>query len=115
MTRRRIAFAMATAATGTGVFLSMLAGWQRGGTLPERLAWVAIGVMLVVSAHLLPALASNAPSTVRAVAGLLWVACMATACFGHATFFLIAQQHAGIQRAETIGAVTTSAVDRSLT
>ncbi len=115
MTRRWIAFAMATAATATGISLSMLAGWQRGGSLAERLAWVAIGVVLVVSAHLLPALASNSPSTVRAVAGLLWACCTATACFGHATFFLFAQQHAGMERAETVSAVTASAVDRSLT
>jgi hypothetical protein len=93
----------------------MLAGWQRGGSLTERLAWVAIGVVLVVSAHLLPALASNSPSTVRSFAGLLWACCMAAACFGHATFFLFAQQHAGAQRTETVVATTAAASDRSLT
>jgi hypothetical protein len=79
--------------------MSVLAGWQRGGDLPERFVWVAIGVVLVVCAHLLPALCRSAPWSVRGVGMLLWVACMATACFGHATFFVLAQQHAGERRA----------------
>jgi hypothetical protein len=48
-------------ATGTAICLSVLAGWQRGGSLAERLVWVAIGVVLVVSAHLLPALVRESP------------------------------------------------------
>lgn len=48
--------ALAISATATALSLSVLAGWQRGGTWPERLIWIAIGVVLVTSAHLLPAL-----------------------------------------------------------
>lgn len=54
MTNRRWAFALAIAATGTAITLSVLSGWQRGGSIPERLVWVAIGIVLVASAHLLP-------------------------------------------------------------
>lgn len=32
---------------------------QRGGWLAERLVWVAIGIVLVADAHLLPALAAR--------------------------------------------------------
>ncbi|WP_306173027.1 hypothetical protein [Ralstonia pickettii] len=77
-------------ATGTAICLSVLAGWQRGGSLAERLVWVAIGVVLVVSAHLLPALVRDSPYRMRAIAGVLWATCMVTACYGHATFFLLA-------------------------
>lgn len=103
----RPAFLLAIGATSTAVSLSILAGWQRGGSLAERLAWVAIGVVLVMSAHLLPALVRAWSPVGRGVACLLWIACMATTCYGHATFFLLAQRHAGEQRA----AVAVSATD----
>lgn len=78
----RLAFVLAVGATATALSLSVLAGWQRGGSLPERVVWVAIGVMLVVGAHLLPALVRDAPWRVRTTGGLLWVACLATTCYG---------------------------------
>jgi hypothetical protein len=101
---------LAVGATGTAVCLSVLAGWQRGGSLPERLVWVAMGVVLVLSAHLLPALVRTASFHVRCVATALWAASMATACYGHATFFILAQQHAGSARA---AAVTTTVTPRT--
>ena len=111
----RWSFVLASAATATAICLSVLAGWQRGGWLPERLVWVAIGVVLVVSAHLLPAFARSASRVVRSVAWVLWGGCMATACYGHATFFLLAQQHAGERRAAAVIVAVTSAPHRSLT
>lgn len=95
----RTVFMLAVGATGTAVSLSILAGWQRGGSLAERLVWVAIGVVLVMSAHLLPALVRSRSLAGRSIACLLWIACMATTCYGHAMFFLLAQRHAGEQRA----------------
>lgn len=106
---------LAVGATGTAICLSVLAGWQRGGSLAEKLVWVAMGVVLVVSAHLLPALVRDSPSRVRTVAGVLWVACMATACFGHATFFLLAQRHAGELRASAVPVAEAVPADRRLT
>lgn len=106
---------LSTGATCTAICLSVLAGWQRGGSLAERLMWVAVGVVLVVSAHLLPALVRDSPYGVRAVASVLWLACMATACFGHATFFLLAQRHAGELRATAIPVTEAAPADRSLT
>ncbi|HHT8994849.1 TPA: hypothetical protein ACT5B2_005413 [Burkholderia cenocepacia] len=102
MSARHWAFVLATAATGTALSLSILAGWQRGGALAERVVWVAIGIVLVVSAHLLPALIRDAPAVVRGIGGLLWGACLATACYGHALFFVTAQQHAGEIRASAV-------------
>ncbi|GJG99160.1 hypothetical protein [Paraburkholderia terrae] len=102
MTALRPARLLAVTATGTAVCLSVLAGWQRGGTLPERVVWVAIGIVLVASAHLLPTLVRGSPVTVRLMGYLLWGACMVTACYGHATFFLLAQLHAGDVRASAV-------------
>lgn len=102
MTTQRGAFALAVAATGTAVTLSVLSGWQRGGTLPERLVWVAIGVVLVVTAHLLPALARSANLRVRFVSAGLWLGCMGAAIYGHTVFFLLAQMHAGEMRAASV-------------
>ena len=113
-TMPRWAVAMAATATGTALCLSTIAGWQRGGSLSERVVWVAIGVVLVVSAHLLPALIRESSLVARGIGSLLWVACLATACYGHAVFFVFAQQHAGERRAATV-AVMPAAPARSLT
>lgn len=106
---------LAIAATGTAICLSVLAGWQRGGSLAERLVWVAIGVVLVACAHLLPALVRDSPYRVRAVAGVLWLACMVAACYGHATFFVLAQRHAGELRAAVTPLTEAAPAGRSLT
>lgn len=115
MKTQRTAFMLAVGATGTAICLSVLAGWQRGGTLQERLIWIAIGLVLVTSAHLLPALIRDMPPVARIVGGLLWVACLASACYGHAVFFVFAQQHAGEQREKAVVAVPVPASGRSLT
>ena len=104
--------ALAAGATGTAICMSVIAGWQRGGWLAERLVWIATGVVLVVGAHLLPSLCRTAPTTVRCVGVLLWIACMAGASYGHATFFLLSQLHAGEARAGPT--VVTALPQRSL-
>ncbi|KVK77170.1 hypothetical protein [Burkholderia sp. MSMB1498] len=111
----RWATVLAVSATATALCLSVLAGWQRGGTWPERVVWIAIGVVLVMSAHLLPALIRDAAIIVRCVGSLLWGACLVTACYGHAVFFAFAQQHAGEQRASTVQAIRVPSPARSLT
>jgi len=103
----RPALALAVAATGTAVCMSVLAGWQRGGWLSERLVWVAVSVVLIGGAHLLPALCRSAPLAVRGVGTLLWLGCMAAASWGHTTFFLLSQSHAGEVR---VSAVSTASV-----
>ncbi|PAJ85841.1 hypothetical protein [Burkholderia ubonensis] len=115
MSARRSAFALAVSATSTALCLSVLAGWQRGGTLPERLIWIAIGTVLVTSAHLLPALIRDMPVLIRGVGSLLWGACLVTACYGHAVFFAFAQQHAGEQRVSAVQAIPAPSPARSLT
>lgn len=111
---RRWPIVLATVATTTALCLSVLAGWQRGGTWPERLVWIAIGMVLVTSAHMLPALIRDGPSLVRAIGSLLWIACLATTCYGHATFFLLSQQHVGERRVSS-AVVVPSPPARALT
>ncbi|MDF3095085.1 hypothetical protein [Burkholderia semiarida] len=115
MSAQRRAAALAAAATATALSLSVLAGWQRGGTLPERIVWVATGVVLVFTAHLLPALIRDTPLHVRITGSALWAACLATACYGHAVFFVFAQQHAGELRAATMAGAPVTTSHRSLT
>lgn len=111
---RRSALVLAVVATSTAVCMSMLGGWQRGGWLSERLVWVALGVVLVVGAHLLPALCRSVPFVVRCGGALLWFGCMAAASFGHATFFLLSQSHAGDVRGSALPVAHTP-MHRSLT
>ncbi|WP_431819703.1 hypothetical protein [Burkholderia sp. F1] len=115
MSVRRWALMLAVMATTTALSLSILAGWQRGGTLQERLIWIAIGTVLVTSAHLLPALTRDTPIVIQGVGSVLWGACLATACYGHAVFFVLAQQHAGEQRASTVQVASVTPPARSLT
>ena len=115
MSTRRWALVLAICATSTALCLSVLSGWQRGGAFPERLVWIAIGLVLVTTAHLLPALLRDVPILVRAIGSVLWGACLATACIGHAVFFVTAQQHAGELRVSAVSAVPVSTSGRSLT
>lgn len=114
MSTRRWAFVLAVTATSTALCVSVLAGWQRGGSLAERLVLVAIGLVLVTSAHLLPALLRGAPVPVRYTGRALWAACLVAVCFGHAQFFVLAQQHVGEQRASTVQPVQSPSSGRSL-
>jgi hypothetical protein len=115
MSARHWAFVLAVSATTTALCLSVLAGWQRGGTLSERLIWITIGTVLVTSAHPLPALIREMPIVIRGVGSLLWGACLVTACYGHAVFFAFAQQHAGEQRVSAVQALPASSPARDLT
>jgi hypothetical protein len=92
--------------------MSIMAGWQRGGFVIERVLWIAVGVVLVVAAHLLPALIRSHGWRIRILGALLWIGCMAATCYGHAVFFLLAQKHAGEVRAAAVPTVT--ATGRSL-
>lgn len=112
---RGTCWVLSIGATGTAICLSVLAGWQRGGSLTERWVWVAIGVVLVAGTHLLPALVRDSPARMRAVASVLWLACIVATCYGHATFFLLAQRHTGELRAAAVSTVDTGPPHRSLT
>lgn len=115
MSTRRWALALAITATVTALCLSVLAGWQRGGTMSERIIWIAIGTVLVTSAHLLPALIRDRPIVIRGVGSVLWGACLVTACYGHAVFLAFAQQHAGELRASMVQVNPAPSPGRSLT
>jgi hypothetical protein len=96
---------LALAATITAACLSILAGWQRGGLLAERAILVCVGVVLVVAAHLLPALCRPHDWRIRALGMTLWIGCMTATCYGHAGFFAMAQKHAGEVRAAVVPVV----------
>ncbi|SAL32221.1 hypothetical protein AWB69_02783 [Caballeronia udeis] len=101
---RRCAAALAMATTGTSACVSFLASWERGGQLSERLVWVGVGLVLLLGAHLLPALARSAPLMLRVPALMLWILSMLATGYGHATFFMQAQRHAGELRAAAVDA-----------
>lgn len=68
---------LALAVTVTATCLSIMAGWQRGGFVAERVLWIAVGVVLVVAAHLLPTLCRLHGWCVRSVGALPWIGCIA--------------------------------------
>ena len=115
MIRDRLALWLAVAATVTAISISVIGGEQRGGTRAERVVWVTLSIVLVLSAHLLPALVRGVPRRVRLAGHLLWAACMLTAITSHAYFFLFSGQHVGLRRAEAASVVLTEITGRSLT
>lgn len=115
MIRDRPALWLAVAATSTAIGISVIGGEQRGGTRAERVVWVTLSIVLVLSAHLLPALVRGVPRRVRLTGYLLWGACMLTAITSHAYFFLFAAQHAAQRRAEAAPVVLAEITGRRLT
>ncbi|CAE6956377.1 hypothetical protein [Paraburkholderia domus] len=93
---------LAVAATSASTIISVIAGWNRGGELVERASWILIGVVLLLAAHLIPALTRGVAVTLRSWSLVLWLFAMLATGYGHATFFLVAQSHAGQVRASTI-------------
>jgi hypothetical protein len=75
--------------------------------MAERALWIAVGVVLVIAAHLLPALCRPRGWRLRVIGAALWLACMAATCYGHAVFFVMAQKHAGELRAAAVPMVVT--------
>lgn len=109
---KALPMSLALAATATSVCLSVFAGWQRGGLQTERVLLICISVVLVVATHLLPALCRPHGWRIRGYGAALWIGCMVATCYGHAVFFVTAQQHAGEVRAAVVPAV--SAAGRNL-
>lgn len=93
---------LATLSSGTSLWISIVAGVERGGLPVERAVWAAVGVVLLLGAHLIPALTRGTGTSIRVPAMALWAVCMVSTGYGHATFFLAAQRHAGDVRAATV-------------
>ncbi|RAS15827.1 hypothetical protein BX591_1529 [Paraburkholderia bryophila] len=102
MPTKTIQVLLALTATATAACLSILAGWQRGGLVAERVLLICVGVLLVVAAHLLPGLCRPHGRRIRALGAVLWMGCMVATCYGHAGFFVTAQRHAGEIRAAAV-------------
>lgn len=94
---------LAILATATSLGISVLSGWQRGGTLNEQVASVALAVVAVLGAHLLPALGRGMPRIVHRAAVVLCMASCMVVLYGQVEFFLLAQRHAGSRRADATG------------
>ncbi|KVX73245.1 hypothetical protein [Burkholderia ubonensis] len=109
MSNRIISGVIAATATATAIGLSAVSGIQRGGWESERALLIAMGVVLVVAAHLIPALTRGKPATARMIGFAMWAAAMAATCYGHATFFVFAANHAGDERASHVTAEPVTA------
>ena len=99
---RGCAIVLSVTATLTSCGISVVAGWERGGQMTERLAWIFVGVVLLLSAHLIPALSRTLSASLRAASLLIWLCSMIATGYGHVTFFVVAQEHAGAARASLI-------------
>lgn len=107
---------LALLSTTTSLGIAALSGLQRGGVPPEQFGNVALAVAAVLSAHLLPALCRAKPLAVRCGAACMWAVSLVVVFYGQMTFFLLAQQHAGDQRAQSVHSAPVATLPmRSLT
>lgn len=102
LTPKAAVAALGVATTVVSVVFITRTGWMSDGSTADKIAWSAFAVIAVLGAHLVPALTRRAHSRIRALALGLWAACMAYACFSHMTYFLVAQQDAGMRRAASV-------------
>ncbi|WP_157643761.1 hypothetical protein [Burkholderia ubonensis] len=109
-TVRAFAFVLALGATSTSAWISYLAGTERGDWMAEKIAWVAIGVVLMLSAHLIPALTRGLGRPARVAAMVVWALAILATGYTHATFFVNAQRHAGEARAAHLTDASATAV-----
>lgn len=93
---------LALLATMTSLGIGALSGLQRGGALPEQFGNIALAVAAVLATHLLPALCRTKPLAIRFGAACMWAVSLLVVFYGQMTFFLLAQQHAGDQRAQAM-------------
>ena len=99
---RRGILMLAVAASSISVAISIAAGWQRGGTDIARLLMASVGCVAILGAHLLPAFCRRVPIMARVAGAVIWVICLLFVAYGHASFFLLAQDQAGTQRAAAL-------------
>jgi hypothetical protein len=102
---KSITIIVALAVTGLSVALSIASAYTRASTQHDQLLLAALGVVTVVSVHLLPGLIKGRQ---RLVMWPVWVACFCLVGFGHASWFLNAAEDASTAR--TAGSAAAIAV-----
>ncbi len=107
MSGRFVSICLGIAATLTSLFITVIASEERGTTWPEKAVWVATGVVILLAAHLLPALTKGARGAVKVLVLPIWIGAILATTYTHATFFLNAQGRVGEQRASAVAAVPT--------
>ncbi|MGF6604288.1 hypothetical protein P3T23_009043 [Paraburkholderia sp. GAS448] len=104
---RLVSICLGVAATLTSLFITVIAGEERGATWAEKAVWVATGVVILLAAHLLPALTKGARVSVKGMVLPIWIGALIATGYTHATFFLNAQGRVGEQRASAVAAMTS--------
>ena len=107
---RFVSICLGVAATLTSLFITVLASEERGSTWTEKAVWVATGVVILLAAHLLPALTKGARIAVKGLVVPIWIGSILATAYTHATFFLNAQGRVGEQRASAVVQVPTMPV-----
>lgn len=106
---RLISICLGVAATVTSLFITAIAGAERGATTAEKGVWVATGVVILLAAHSLPALSKGAGVAVKCAVLPIWLGALLATGYTHATFFLNAQGKVGEQRAFAVAQTSAGA------
>ena len=102
---RLVSISLGIAATLTSLLITVIAGEERGATWAEKTVWIATGVVILLAAHLLPALIKGAGMSVKGIVLPIWIGALLATGYTHATFFLNAQGRVGEQRASAVAAM----------
>jgi hypothetical protein len=80
--------------TSTAMAMSAVAALDRGGTIVDKMLWVAISVMVCLGSHLIPSI------TKARWAWLLWGFCLLGTIYSHITFLTYSSLRAGDERSK---------------
>ncbi len=78
--------------TSTATVMSAVAALERGGTILDRVLWVAISVAVCLGSHLIPSIIKTRWSW------LLWMFCLLGTVYSHITFLTYSSLRAGDER-----------------
>lgn len=101
---RLVSIFLAVAATLTSLFVTVVASVERGATWVEKAVWISFGAVILLSAHLLPAVTKRWSTRARAMVFPIWLGAILATGYTHATFFLNSQISVGEQRASALTA-----------
>lgn len=106
---RLLTLGLACACTSAAVLMSGASAAERGATHWDVAIVCIWAVLLALGAHLIPVLTQRLSAGGRALGWAAWAGCMAAALYGHAHFFIAAQERAGTERASAVAAPAAGA------
>ena len=97
-----LAVCLAALSSAGSITVAVVAGWQRGSAMGDRMLLAGVNAIAVMAAQLLPALGLQLSAGRKYLCMALWLICVAYTAQGHAWYQLAAQERSGEVRAQKV-------------